>query len=471
MTVGTPEHPLRVAIFGSGPAGFYAAEELLKQTGLSVAVDVYDRLPTPYGLVRGGVAPDHQNIKAVIKIYERCANRPGFRFLGNVSFGEQITRAEVLAHYHQALFCTGAKSDRRMGIPGEDLANSHPATIFVGWYNGHPDFVGESFDLTAERVAVIGNGNVAMDVARILAAPTAELAKTDIADYALKALEKSRVREIFLLGRRGPAQAAFTNPEIRELCELEGVDLVVQPGELELDPASQAFLAASKDPVHQRNLDILKAQIPKGDGSQSRKIRARFCVSPVEVKGRVEADGTVRVQGLRLERNRLEGDGKGGAKAVGTGAHEEIAVDLVFRSIGYKGVGLPDMPFDERAGIIPNAAGRVLDKPAGQVVPRLYVAGWIKRGPSGVIGTNKPDAIATVALMLQDAKTLAPPGGPFDPAPGAVDALLRGKGAVAISFADWKRLDQAEVARGKPAGKPREKFTTISEMLGVLRSS
>jgi len=465
MTVGTPQDPLRVAIFGSGPAGFYAAEELLRQTGVSVTLDLYDRLPTPYGLVRGGVAPDHENIKAVIKIYERTAKRPGFRFLGNVSFGEQITRAEVLAHYHQALFCTGAKSDRRMGISGEDLPNSHPATIFVGWYNGHPDFIGETFDLSAERVAVIGNGNVAMDVARILAAPTAELAKTDIADYALKALEKSRVREIFLLGRRGPAQAAFTNPEIRELCELEGVDLVVHPGELELDPASEAFLAASKDPVHRRNVDILKAQIPKGDGSHGRKIRARFCVSPVEVTG------AGRVQGLRLERNRLEGDGKGGAKAVGTGVYEEIGVELVFRSIGYKGVGLPDMPFDERAGIIPNAEGRVLDKPAGQVVPRLYVAGWIKRGPSGVIGTNKPDAIATVAHMLADAKTLALPASPFDPAPGAVDALLRAKGAVAISFADWKRLDQAEVARGKPLGKPREKFTTVAQMLEELRSS
>ncbi len=466
MTVGTPTDPLRIAIFGSGPAGFYAAEELLKQTGVSVTVDLYDRLPTPYGLVRGGVAPDHQNIKAVIKIYERCAGRPGFRFLGNVSFGEQITRAEVLAHYHQALFCTGAKSDRRMGIPGEDLTGSHPATVFVGWYNAHPDFIGESFDLSAERVAVIGNGNVAMDVARILAAPTHELAKTDIADYALKALEQSRVREIFLLGRRGPAQAAFTNPEIRELCDLEGVDLVVQPAELELDPHSEAFLAASKDPVHRRNVDILKAQIPKGEGSQGRKIRARFCVSPVEVLGQG------RVQGLRLERNRLDPDGRGSVKAVGTGAFEQIAVDLVFRSIGYKGVGLPDMPFDDKAGVIPNADGRVLEKLGGAVLPRLYVAGWIKRGPSGVIGTNKPDAIATVAKMLEDAKALNPAAeAGFDPAPAAVDALLRRKGAVPVSFADWKRLDLTEVARGKERGKPREKFTSIAEMLAALRSS
>jgi len=465
MTVGTAEHPLRVAIFGSGPAGFYAAEELLRQTGVSVTVDLFDRLPTPYGLVRGGVAPDHQNIKAVIKIYERCAARTGFRFLGNVSFGEQIGLAETLAHYHQALFCTGAKSDRRMGIPGEDLPGSHPATIFVGWYNAHPDFVHERFDLSAERVAVIGNGNVAMDVARILAAPVHELAKTDIADYALKALEQSRVREIFLLGRRGPAQAAFTNPEIRELCELEGTDLVVQPAELELDPASQAYLAASKDPVHQRNLDILKAQVPKGEGSQRRKIRARFGVSPVEVRG------SSKVQGLRLERNRLEGDGRGGVKAVGTGAFEEIGVDLVFRSIGYKGVGLPDLPFDDKAGVIPNAEGRVLGKPGGEVLPRLYVAGWIKRGPSGVIGTNKPDAIATVAKMLEDAKTLAPPSGPgFDPRPESVDALLRGKAVRVVSFADWKRLDQAEVALGKPRGKPREKFSTIPDMLKALGS-
>ena len=461
MSVGTPSDPLRVAIFGSGPAGFYAAEELLKQTGISVTVDLYDRLPTPYGLVRGGVAPDHQNIKVVTKVYERCAARPTFRFLGNVTFGEQITLAESLAHYHQVLFCTGAPSDRRMGIPGEDLAGSHPATIFVGWYNGHPDFVNERFDLSAERVAVVGQGNVAMDVARILAAPIHELAKTDITDYALKALEQSRVKEIYLLGRRGPAQAAFTNPEIRELCDLEGTDLVVKPEELELEPASQAFLAASKDPVHQRNVDILKGQIPKGEGTQARKIRIRFGVSPVELMG------SGKVQRMKLERNRLEGDGKGGVKAVGTGVYEEMPVDLVFRSIGYKGIGLKDVPFDDRGGVIPNSEGRVLDKAGGNVVPRLYVAGWIKRGPSGVIGTNKPDAIATVAKMLEDAKSLQIPPG-LDPAPSSADALLQRKGAKPVSFADWKRLDQIEVARGKEKGKPREKITTIPEMLAAL---
>ena len=464
MSAGTASDPLRVAIFGSGPAGFYAAEELLKQSGMSVSVDLFDRLPTPYGLVRGGVAPDHQNIKAVIKIYERTAARPGFRFLGNVSFGDRIGLAETLTHYHQALFCTGAPSDRRMGIPGEDLPGSHPATIFVGWYNAHPDFIHERFDLSAERVAVIGNGNVAMDVARILAAPVHELAKTDIADYALKALEHSRVREIFLLGRRGPAQAAFTNPEIRELCELEGADLVVRPDELELDPASQAYLAASKDPVHQRNMAILKAQIPKGEGSQGRKIRARFGVSPVEI------GGAGKVQRMRLEKNRLDGDGKGGVKAVGTGAFEEISVDLVFRSIGYKGVGLKDLPFDERGGVIPNAEGRVLDKVGGSVLPRLYVAGWIKRGPSGVIGTNKPDAIATVAKMLADAQSVTTGAG-FDPSPAGVDALVKRKGAVAVTFADWKRLDQVEIARGKERGKPREKLPSVPEMLAAIRGA
>ena len=464
MTAGTPSDPLRVAIFGSGPAGFYAAEELLKQTGIHVAVDLFDRLPTPFGLVRGGVAPDHQNIKVVIKVYERCAARPRFRFLGNVSFGEQITLAETLSHYHQALFCTGAPSDRRMGIPGEDLPGSHPATTFVGWYNAHPDFIHERFDLSAERVAVVGNGNVAMDVARILAAPTEELAKTDIADYALKALEQSRVKEIFLLGRRGPAQAAFTNPEIRELCELPGVDLVVQPAELELDPASQAFLASSKDPVHRRNVEILRAQVPKGLGSQSRKIRARFCVSPVRI------DGPDKVRSLRLEKNRLVDDGRGGLKAAGTGVFEDIAVDLVFRSIGYKGIGLKDVPFDERSGVIPNADGRMLDEPGGAVAPRLYVAGWIKRGPSGVIGTNKPDAIATAAKMLEDAPSVAT-GPDFDPAPAAVDGLLKRKGAVPVSYADWKRLDQVEIARGKEKNKPREKIATVAEMLAVIRGA
>src|SRR5262249_8289875 len=330
--LGSTTNPLRVAVFGAGPAGFYAVEELLKQQEISVAVDLFDRLPTPYGLVRGGVAPDHQKIKAVIRQYEKTAARPGFRFFGNVTFGEDLSLDELLVHYHQVLLTTGAESDRRMGIPGEDLPGSYPATVFVGWYNGHPDYRDLQFDLSAERVAVVGNGNVAMDVTRILARSVDELAKTDIADYALEALRHSKIKEIYLLGRRGPAQAAFTNPEIRELTELAVADLVVRPEELELDEVNREFLALhAAEQTHQRNVDILTAQIPKGEGSRPKKIRARFFVSPVEVLGKG------RVEGLRLEKNRLVKDENGVFKAQGTGVYEEIPCQLVFRSIGYKG--------------------------------------------------------------------------------------------------------------------------------------
>lgn len=459
---GIVTNPLRIAVFGAGPAGFYAIDELLKQEGRNIAVDLFDRLPTPYGLVRGGVAPDHQKIKAVIRQYEKIASRPGFRFFGNVTFGSDLTVEDVLGHYHQVLFSTGAESDRRMGIPGEDLPGSYPATIFVGWYNGHPDYRDLQFDLSnVQQVAVIGNGNVAMDVVRVIGRSVDTLAKTDIAEYALNVLRKSSVKEVYLLGRRGGAQAAFTNPEIRELAELdeEGTDLVVRAEELELDEANRSFLADHTDePTHQRNVDTLNGQIPKGEGHQARKIRARFFVSPVEVLGKD------RVEGLRLERNRLIKDDKGNYKAQGTGVYEEIPCQMVFRSIGYKGHKLPGVPFDEREGIIPNQDGRVIDAATKAVVPRLYVAGWIKRGPSGVIGTNKPDSVATVEVMLADAEQAqAVPNLRLDAE--AIPTLLAHKKVPAVTFEGWKRIDKIEIETGKKIGKPREKLTTITELL------
>lgn len=461
--IGSDSLPLRVAIFGSGPAGFYAAGELLKQKDVAVCVDMFDRLPTPYGLVRGGVAPDHQKIKAVIRQYEKIAGRPGFRFFGNVTFGEDVLLDEVLGHYHQVLFSTGAESDRRLGIPGEDLPGSDPATIFVGWYNGHPDYRDLQYDLSrVERVAVIGNGNVAMDVTRILARSIEELSTTDIADYALETLEKSAVKEIYLLGRRGPAQAAFTNPEIRELTEMQVADLVVRPADLELDEANAEFLAQAEDRVHQGNMDILTAQIPRGEGTKPKKVRARFFVSPVEIYGRDT------VTGLKLERNRLLKDDGGTLRARGTGEYEELPdVQMVFRSIGYKGHPLKGVPFDERAGIIPNTDGRVIDPDTQAPVARLYVAGWIKRGPSGVVGTNKPDAIETVSLMLEDLHDGGVPDG-VRTAPEAAPALLDRKGVRFVSFADWQYLDRIEVEAGRERGKPREKLTTVAEMLAAL---
>ena len=461
--IGSDSLPLRVAIFGSGPAGFYAAGELLKQKDVAVCVDMFDRLPTPYGLVRGGVAPDHQKIKAVIRQYEKIAGRPGFRFFGNVTFGEDVLLDEVLGHYHQVLFSTGAESDRRLGIPGEDLPGSDPATIFVGWYNGHPDYRDLQYDLSrVERVAVIGNGNVAMDVTRILARSIEELSTTDIADYALETLEKSAVKEIYLLGRRGPAQAAFTNPEIRELTEMQVADLVVRPADLELDEANAEFLAQAEDRVHQGNMDILTAQIPKGEGTKPKKVRARFFVSPVEIYGQDA------VTGLKLERNRLLKDDGGTLRARGTGEYEELPdVQMVFRSIGYKGHPLKGVPFDERAGIIPNTDGRVIDPDTQAPVARLYVAGWIKRGPSGVVGTNKPDAIETVSFMLEDLHDGGVPDG-VQTAPEAAPALLDRKGVRFVSFTDWQYLDRIEVEAGRERGKPREKLTTVAEMLAAL---
>lgn len=460
--IGSESNPLRVAVIGSGPSGFYAAEELLKQEQRHVLVDMFDRLPTPYGLVRGGVAPDHQKIKSVIKIYERTANRPGFRFFGNVNFGEDITREELFSHYHQAIFCTGCENDNRMGIPGEELAGSFPATIFVGWYNAHPDYRNLQFDLDkVESVAVIGNGNVAMDVTRILARSDEELAKTDIASYAQQVLRSSSVKTIYLLGRRGPAQAVFTNPEIRELCNMEAADLVVHPPDLDLDELSQEFLDQAKAPVHKRNVEVLTKQIALGEGGKAKKIRTRFLVSPVEILG---AD---RVEGIRIEKNKLAKDERGVPRARGTGETEDLPVQMVFRSIGYRGSPLKGMPFDEKSGIIANDAGRVLNPDTGNPIPRNYVAGWIKRGPSGVIGTNKPDAIATVKLMLEDVASLESMGEMESNADAVVD-LLEERGVRYVSFDDWKRLDQMEIASGEKIGKPREKFSTVAEMLTAL---
>jgi len=464
ITNSTP-NIVRIAIFGAGPAGFYSAEELLKHTSHSIQVDLFDRLPTPYGLVRGGVAPDHPKIKSIIKQYERIAQRPGFRFFGNVTFGIDLTLDEALAHYHQILFTTGAESDRHMDIPGEDLPGSYPATAFVGWYNGHPDFHHLHFNLSGTTsVVVIGNGNVAMDVTRILARSPNDLARTDITSYALATLQQSTVKEIIVCGRRGPAQAAFTNPELRELTELRGADLIVHAKDLTLDAINQRFLAThASEPGHQRNLEILKAQLLKGEGSQSRKIRMRFFTSPVAILGRD------RVEGIRLEHNALTIDAQGNFIAQGTGRYEELPCQMVFRSIGYKGIPLPNVPFDKRKGVIPNRDGRVINPATNSPIPRLYVAGWIKRGPSGVIGTNKPDAAATVASMtidMEEHRFL-----PIWADPDSIPALLNRKGIRYVTFADWQRIDNVEVANGQPVGKPREKLTTITAMLSAVREN
>lgn len=459
----TPPSPLRVAIIGSGPAAFYAADSLLKRANLAVEVDMFERLPTPFGLVRGGVAPDHQKIKSVTKAYDRTASDPRFRFYGNVEFGTHLTLADLKQFYHQIIFATGAQTDRTMGIPGEDLQGSHAATEFVAWYNGHPDYRHLEFDLSQERVAIVGVGNVAMDVARILCRTPEELAKTDIADYALEALRHSRVKEVYVLGRRGPAQAAFTNPEIREMGQLKDCDVWVPPEEAELDLLSQEDLATSPDRATQTNVEILQEYAKNRWTGKSRRMIFRFLVSPIELYGNESG----RVKCMKLVKNELYRTEAGTLRPRPTGQYEELPVGLVFRSIGYRGVPLPGVPFHERWGVIPNQAGRVTDPGSNEPIPGLYTTGWIKRGPSGVIGTNKPDAVETVNSMLEDAAaglTLTP----SQPGADEARAFIASRQPRYVTYEDWKKLDQLEVERGQAMGRPRLKFTDAEEMLRVL---
>ena len=450
---------MRVAIVGAGPAGFFLAERLVGRSDAAVAVDLYERLPAPYGLVRFGVAPDHEKIKTVTRAFDAVAGRPGFRYFGNVEFGSEITLADFARHYHAVCFTTGAQTDRRMGIPGEDLRRSHAATEFVAWYNGHPRFRDLSFDLDVERVAVVGVGNVAVDVARILCRTPEELASTDIADYALEALRKSRVREVYLLGRRGPAQAAFTTPEARELGELDGCDVRVLREEVDLDPLSREQLERSNDRALRKKVEVLQGFAARPCAGRPRLLTLRFLVSPVELLG--DAEG--RVRGMRLVHNALAANGDGTLKAVPTSAFEELPAELVFRSVGYRGVPLADVPFDEKTGTIPNAAGRVLSPTTHNPLPGLYVAGWIKRGPSGVIGTNKPDAAETADAMLEDLRAGKVPQ-PAEPDPAAIERLLRERQPCLITFEDWKTLDRIESERGQAFGRPRIKLTEAEIM-------
>src|SRR6266498_718797 len=448
---GTDTNPLRVAIIGAGPSGFYVAEHLLRQQGLVVEIDMLDRLPTPYGLVRGGVAPDHQKIKAVTATYDKIAAHPRFHFYGYVEFGKDLTLHDLREMYHQIVYTTGAQTDQHLGIPGEDLHGSWPATAFVAWYNGHPDFCDYRFDFSHERVAVVGVGNVAVDVARILCRTPEELATTDIADYALEALRKSRVREVFLLGRRGPAQAAFTNPEIRELGELADADITAIPQEVELDPLSRAAVERSQDRATLKKVEMLREYARRAPTGKSRRLILRFLVSPVELI----SDGAGRVAAMRLVRNELYATSTGALQPRATDRFEELPVGLVFRSVGYRGVPLPGVPFNESWGVILNDKGRVLDPDTKQPIVGEYAAGWIKRGPTGVIGTNKPDAAETVECMFEDLAQGAVLE-PTRPGAAAAEALVRQRQPNYVSYTDWLKLNEIEVARGRAQGRSEE---------------
>ncbi len=461
--VGNEENPLRVAIVGAGPTGFYAAEHLFKRKELTVEIDMFDRLPTPFGLVRAGVAPDHQKIKSVTKVFSRTAKKPGFRFFGNIDFGREVTLEDLRNHYHQIIYCTGAQTDRYLNIPGADLQGHHPATEFVAWYNGHPDYRDYEFDLSVETAVVIGIGNVAMDVARILARSKDELAKTDIADYALEALANSSIKKIYILGRRGPAQAAFTTPEIKELGEMEDADIFVLPEEGELDPLSQEDLSAGADRGTARKVQIIQSYIDNKPSGKSKEIYLRLLVSPIEMVG----DENGRLTGMRLVHNELYATEAGTLRPRPTEKFEDIEAGIAFRSVGYRGVPLPGVPFNDSWGVILNEDGRVIDPDGGKPVTGEYTAGWIKRGPSGVIGTNKPDALETVEKMVADlaaGKFL----NPKHPSADEAEEMIRQRQPNFFSFADWEKLDEIEVAKGEESGRPRVKFTSVEEMMEAV---
>jgi ferredoxin/flavodoxin---NADP+ reductase len=467
----TDKPPIRIAVIGSGPAGFYAAGHLLKATDAQVEVDMIERLPTPWGLVRSGVAPDHPKIKSVTRVYEKTASHPRFRYFGNVNFGEHVSREDVLAHYHAVVYATGSPADRPLGIRGEDLPGSHAATEFVGWYNGHPDHTHLEVDLlSAQRAVVVGNGNVALDVARMLVLAPDELAPTDTADHALEVLAASTVQEVVVLGRRGPAQAAFTNPELLELGELEDADVIVDPDELERALAVHDE-AAEQDVTARRNVEILRSYAEREPKGHAKRIVLRFLMSPTALV----ADDSGRLGAVELVRNELVAGPSGALRAQATGETETIPAGLVFRAVGYRGIPLPDVPFDDRGAVIPNSEGRVLDPDTGAPCPGEYVVGWIKRGPSGVIGTNKRDAQETVDAMLADlvATNGGPPASAHDPSsptPESVEALLRSRQPEIVSYAGWEAIDRHERALGESAGRPRIKVTSIEEMLRIAAS-
>jgi len=433
---------VRVAVVGSGPAGFYAAGALL-DAELGVEVDMIERLPTPWGLVRLGVAPDHPKLKSVSRAFERIAEKPGFRFFGNVEVGRDLSHADLLQLYDAVVYAFGAQTDKRLGIPGEDLAGSWSATEFVAWYNGHPDYQDLEFDLNVERAVVIGNGNVALDVARMLALTPDELSPTDTTDPAIEAIGRSTLREIVIVGRRGPAQASWTTQELKEMGELAGADVDVDAAELE---------GAAEDDVHtHRNMDVLREFAARRPTGKPLTIRFLFFRSPVAIHGEVN------VEGVELVRNRIE-EQDGRLVAVPTDAHETLECGLVFRSVGYRGVGLPELPFDERRGTIHNEGGRV----AGH--PRAYCAGWIKRGPTGIIGTNKKDATETVRLLLEDLEQGRIAHGEHVTA-DAVEALLAERGVRAVVYAGWTSIDEHERVAGEKLGRPRVKLRTWEELL------
>ena len=451
-----------MAIVGAGPAGAFAAAILRRARG-DVEIDLIERLPTPWGLLRGGVAPDHQEIKRLEDTFHRQTLARGCRFLGNVEVGTDISHAELMEHYSAVIYATGAQTDKSLGIPGEDLPGSRPATEFVAWYNGHPDYRGLTFDLSAKRAVVIGNGNVAADVTRMLTLSDRELSRTDVADHALAALRESGIEEVVMLGRRGPAQAAFTSAELRELGKLDGVDARVDPAEVELDPVSRAWLDEEGTFTARKNVELLREFAARPARTDTRRrIVLRFLRSPLEIRG------TDRVEAIAIGRNEIVRGDDGSLRARAVDEEPEIIeCGLVLRSVGYRAVPLPDVPFDERHFVLPNEHGRVLT-PEGEPLPGVYAVGWIKRGPTGILGTNKRDAEQTVTCLVEDLKAGALPSPP-KPDREQLDALLAQRKPDLVGVDGWRAIDAHELERGTAAQRPRVKLASREELLAVAR--
>jgi ferredoxin--NADP+ reductase len=446
---------LRAAVIGAGPSGFYATDQLLKE---GFAVDLYDELPTPYGLVRAGVAPDHPKIKSVTRMYAKTARHESFRFFGGVSRGRDVTRDELRTRYHAVVYAVGTAVDNRLGIPGEDRLGSHPATEFVAWYNGHPHFADHAFELNGGRAVVVGNRNVAIDVARMLVLDPGELAPTDTADHAIDAFGAAGVTEVVLLGRRGPAQVAFTNPELLELGELQRADVIVDPAQMR-----GVSVPDDADKTQRRNIEILREYSERVPAGKTHRLELRFLRSPVEILGDGE-DGPVT--GVRVAVNELVEAEDGRVRAVATGEEEVIECGLVLRSIGYRGRPLAGIPFDARRGLIANDGGRVLEGDGPS--PGEYAVGWIKRDPSGVIGTNKKDAADTVARIIEDRDAGALPDAP-DGGAEAIETWLTGRVPDLVTWAGWEAIDAYEAALGEPSGRPRVKLVSLPELIRAGR--
>ena len=452
-----------MAIVGAGPAGAFAASSLLRARG-DVDIDMLERLPTPWGLLRGGVAPDHQEIKRLEDAFDRQTLRRGCRFLGNVEVGVDVSHSELMRHYTAVIYATGAQTDKSLGIPGEDLPGSWAATEFVAWYNAHPDFRDLEFDLSAERAVVIGNGNVAADVTRMLTLSPGELERTDVADHALEALRRSRIEEVIVIGRRGPAQVAFTSAELRELGRLDGVDVRVDPDDVELDPVSRRWLAEEGTFTARKNVELLREFAARPASADARRrIELRFLGSPVEIRG------SGGVEAIDVRRNEIvrTDDGALRARALDEPV-QTIDCGLVLRSVGYRAVPLPDVPFDERHFVLPNERGRVRAAD-GEPLPGVYAVGWIKRGPTGILGTNKRDAEETVSCLVADLGAEALPE-PQDPGRDQIDALLAERNSDVVTVEGWRAIDGHELERGRGELRPRVKLASRDELLASASS-